>query len=108
MPQQSCFKARCFPTAELSDGKKVLYVYDYFTVELPILFLKSLCDDLRNEYFNSLQERKLCNDQTRKTQFKLFFLPIESCTDSPIFLRYRGAKLIKCLIETTLGTVFFG
>ena len=82
-------------------------VYDHYTDELRKFFLRSIRSVVPGEDLNSFYERKVSSVQTKKTQLNLFSLPNESCHVSCIFFRYRGAKLINCLIETGLGTFDF-
>ena len=80
-------------------------VFDYYFVECFNFSLRSVRSVGPTENLNSLDERKISNVQTRKTQ--LIFLPKESFSVSCSSLRYRGAKLITFLTKTGLGTVDF-
>ena len=57
------------------------------------------------ECLNSFYERKESHNPTKKDQLIPLSSPNENCSVSRIFLRYGGAKEIKCLMETGLGTV---
>ena len=70
-------------------------------------FLQSVRSVVPTKFLDTLNERKVYNVQTRKTQLSLFSLPIESCSVSRNSLRCRGSTLINCLLETGLGTVDF-
>ena len=85
----------------------MLNAYDDHTVELPKLFLQSVRSGLPTEYLNSICERNLSIVQTRKTKLNLSSLPNETCTVGCNSLRYRGAKLIHCPIETGFCSVYF-
>ena len=63
-------------------------MYDYYTVELLIFFIKSVQTVVPTEEFIALNERKVCNIETRKTEVNLFSLPNECCSVSRSSLRY--------------------
>ena len=96
---QICFKTRHYLSAELLDEFFGLNVHEFYIVELLKLFLKIVRSILPSDFVNSLCERELSNVQTRRTQLNLF-LPDESGCVSRSSLRYRGAKLNNCVIET--------
>ena len=105
--RQICFKVHYFSSAEFFKKLNEISVFDYYIVELRSFFLNLVLRVIPTEYRNSLYERKVFDVQTRKAQLNLLSLPNESGSVSRNSLRYRGAKLINCLIETGLDIVDF-
>ena len=64
-------------------------------------FFKSVRGVLLTAYLYSLHDCNVSIVRAGKPQPSVLFWPIESCSVSRYSLRFRGAMLIFCLIETT-------